>query len=135
MANFTDKFRGQHNEILAIATEINEKLQAKADPADVRKLLSNMAGKVNFHLAMEDQALYPRLMEKRESKAHGVAVKFMKEMGGLADTFTTYNNKWQVSAIRKDPDGFANETRQVFAALTQRIARENKELYPLADKD
>jgi hypothetical protein len=131
--SFTDKFRVQHNEILAIATEITKSIDAKAEAAVTRKMLSGLAGKLNFHLAMEDKALYPRLMEKKGSDANAMATKFMHEMGGLGDAFTAYNNKWQVSAIRNDPVGFSRETRAVFSALSQRIARENRELYPLAD--
>jgi hypothetical protein len=131
--SFTDKFRAQHEEILAIAGEITEALKANGDAGAVRKLLSNLAGKVNFHLAMEDKALYPRLMQQKDTNAPALAAKFLKEMGGLAEVFTKYNNKWQVSAIRSDPDGFSNETRKVFGALAHRIARENAELYPVAD--
>ncbi|MDB5859796.1 MAG: uncharacterized protein JWQ76_3485 [Ramlibacter sp.] len=132
--SFTDKFRTQHNEILLIAKEMTVQLKGKADPAALRKLLSNLAGKLNFHLAMEDQALYPRLMERKDSDAKGLAKQFMDEMGGLGKVFGIYNDKWQVSAIRNDPAGFASETQAVFAALTKRIARENAELYPLADQ-
>lgn len=130
---FTDKFRAQHDEILALANDISAKLNADADPAVLRKMLSTLAGKVNFHLAMEDKALYPRLMQDKKSHANVLAGKFMTEMGGLAGVFTEYNNKWQVSAIRNDRAGFGNETRKVFGALAKRIARENSELYPLAD--
>lgn len=132
---FTDKFRTQHDEILAIAGEITEKLKGKGEPdaAVLRKMLSNLAGKVNFHLAMEDKALYPRLMEHTDGKAKSLAGKFMKEMGGLAQVFTDYNAKWQASAIKSDPAAFSEETRKVFGALAHRIARENAELYPLAD--
>lgn len=132
---FTDKFRTQHNDILGVAQEISQQLKANADAATLRKLLSNLAGKLNFHLAMEDKALYPRLMERKDSQVKQLATKFMNEMGGLGEAFAAYNNKWQISAIRSDTVQFANETRQVFAALTQRIARENRELYPLADRD
>jgi iron-sulfur cluster repair protein YtfE (RIC family) len=131
---FTDKFRSQHNEILVVAKEMTAELKGTADAAVLRKLLSNLAGKLNFHLAMEDQALYPRLMERKDSDAKAMATRFMTEMGGLGKVFTTYNEKWQVSVIRKDPAGFAGETQAVFAALTKRIARENTELYPLADR-
>ena len=131
--SFTDKFRQQHEEILGMVGELNHKLKAKADAQDVRGLLSNLAGKLNFHLAMEDKALYPRLI-KQDADAGAVATRFMEEMGGLGAVFMQYNNKWQVSAIRSDPDGFAIETRKVFVALGKRIARENAELYPLADK-
>ena len=130
--SFTDKFRQQHDEILGIVGDLNAKLKAQADAQDLRGVLSTLAGKLNFHLAMEDKALYPRLM-KMDAKASKMASKFMDEMGGLGEVFAAYNNRWQVSAIRKDPEGFATETRKVFTALGKRIARENAELYPLAD--
>ena len=129
---FTDKFRQQHREVLDMVSELNQKLKAKEEAQALRSSLSALAGKLNFHLAMEDKALYPRLM-KSEGAAQGVAKKFMDEMGSLAAVFQDYNNKWQVSAIRNDPAGFAAETHKVFGALGKRIARENAELYPLAD--
>jgi iron-sulfur cluster repair protein YtfE (RIC family) len=132
--SFTDKFKTQHNEILAIAKEMTAELKGKSDAAVLRKQLSNLAGKLNFHLAMEDQALYPRLMERKDSAAKDMAAKFMTEMGGLGKVFSTYNDKWQLSAIRNDPAGFQSETQAVFSALTKRIGRENTELYPLADR-
>jgi hypothetical protein len=123
----------QHDEILAMAGELGQKIKAGADAAEVRKILSNLAGKVNFHLAMEDKALYPRLMKQTDANVPVVAARFLKEMGGLAELFTNYTNKWQVTAIRADAAGFSNETRKVLGALAHRIARENAELYPLAD--
>ena len=130
--SFTDKFRQQHEEILGIVGELNEKMKANADAQVLRTVLSNLAGKLNFHLAMEDKALYPRIM-KMDAAASTLATRFMEEMGGLGEVFTTYNNRWQASAIRSDPSGFAAESRKVFVALGKRIARENAELYPLAD--
>lgn len=131
---FTEKFRAQHDDILQIAGDITAQLKANGDPAAVRKLLSNMAGKVNFHLALEDEALYPRLMTSGNAAVKARAGKFKEEMGGLGRVFTEYNNRWQTAAIRADFDGFANDTRKVFGALAKRIERENNDLYPLADK-
>lgn len=133
--SYTDKFRSQHNEILLAAGEITKKLDTATDAMVLRKLLSNLAGKINFHLAMEDKALYPRLMERKNSSTNLLASKFMQEMGGLGQVFAEYNSKWQASAIRSDPAGFSTETRKVFSALANRIARENSELYPLADNE
>ena len=130
---FTDKFRVQHEEILALTRQISASLKSEPDAVAIRKLVSSLAGKVNFHLAMEDKALYPRLAQQKDSRAHALATKFMADMGGLADVFMAYNNKWQVSAIKSDAEGFAHETRKVFGALAHRIQRENTELYPLAD--
>lgn len=133
---FTDRFRAQHDELLALAADITEQLKKKEPDAPlIRKQLSSLAGKLNFHLAMEDKALYPRLMKNQGSKTQEVAAKFLRDMGGLGQAFTAYNQKWQLSAIRSDVAGFADETRKVFGALAHRIGRENAELYPLADTD
>lgn len=131
---YTDKFRVQHDDILRVAGEITEMLKGKADPAAVRRALSGLVGKVNFHLAMEDEALYPRLVQAKDPVVQQRAGKFQKEMGGLGRVFTEYHGKWQLAAIRADLPGFAEDTRKVFGALTKRIERENAELYPLADK-
>jgi hemerythrin-like domain-containing protein len=129
---FSDKFRQQHQDILATVGVMNEKLKANADAQILRLLLSNLAGKLRFHLAMEDKALYPRMVNQGDDMS-AVAARFMEEMGGLAAAFENYNAKWQMTAIRNDPAGFAAETHAVFQALGKRIARENAELYPLAD--
>jgi hypothetical protein len=132
---FTDKFRAQHDDILALAKEITDAMQrAEPDVQSLRKQLSNLAGKVNLHLAMEDQALYPRLQERTGTPSAALASRFQKEMGGLAAVFTAYNAKWQAAAIRADLPAFTNETRKVFGALAHRITRETTELYPLADQ-
>jgi hypothetical protein len=132
---FTDKFRAQHDDIMALANEISQAVAVREpDVPAVRKQLSLLAGKVSFHLAMEDQALYPRLQAMKGSRTAAVATRFQSEMGGLAEVFSGYNTKWQVSAIRADLPGFTNETRKVFGALAHRISRETSDLYPLADE-
>jgi hypothetical protein len=131
--SFTDKFRQQHDDILVIASDIQKQIKAGADAQVLRSMLSNLAGKLNFHLAMEDEALYPRIMGL-DAKAKALAQKFVAEMGGLSKTFAAYNNKWQTSAIRNDPAGFASATREMFVALGRRVSRENAELYPVADR-
>ena len=131
---FTDKFRAQHEEILALVADITQELKGKADAGAMRKLLSNLAGKVNFHLAMEDKALYPRLVEQ-DAQAGKMAARFQKEMGGLAGVFGEYSSKWTLAAIKADGAGFATETRKVLGALAHRMEREDTQLYPLADRN
>jgi hypothetical protein len=132
---YTDNFRRQHQDLLALAGEIAGKLKAQpADARGLRNLLSALAGKLTVHLAMEDKALYPRLVQENVDNSRALADAFQQEMGGLAGTFADYNQKWQLDAIAADPAGFASETHKVFAAVGRRIARENSELYPLADR-
>ena len=132
---YTDNFRRQHQDLLALVSDIAGKL--KTEPGDargLRNLLSALAGKLTMHLAMEDKALYPRLAEAKAEDSRAVARAFQQEMGGLAQTFADYNQKWQATTIAGDPGGFARDTHALFAAIGRRIARENTELYPLADQ-
>ncbi len=134
---YTDSFRRHHQEILALAGEITDKLRpgpGPADPKALRMLLSGLAGKLSVHLAMEDKALYPRMIQADHSNSKALAQTFMTEMGGLGEAFAAYNKKWQASQIGSDPAGFAKETQTVFGALARRIEREDNELYPLADR-
>lgn len=131
----TDNLRKQHNDIVLVAREITTKLNTvPLDATALRSLLSRLAGQVNFHLAMEDQSLYPRLAACPDEEAKAVARKFMLEMGGLAEVFSVFSRKWQTCVIEADPLGFTAESRKVLAALGDRIQRENSVLYPLADK-
>lgn len=132
---YTDNFKRQHQEMLGIVGDIVGKLKSQpADAKALRTLLSALAGKLTVHLAMEDKALYPRLAQANVDNSRALANAFQQEMGGLAGIFADYNQKWQQNAIQADPGGFALATQEVFGALGRRIARENAELYPLADR-
>jgi hypothetical protein len=55
-------------------------------------------------------------------------------MGGLAQTYGEFVKQWSFAAkIAGDPEGFRNQANIVFKALHQRVQRENRELYPLAE--
>lgn len=131
----TASFRKQHAEIIEIVRAIDSNLpKLPAAANEVRSQLNNLAAKVNVHLAIEDEALYPRLRAHSDARIQATAKKFTEEMGGIKDTFQKYLRTWSEGAIRGNATGFAAETKSLFSALGQRIQRENTELYPLLDK-
>jgi hemerythrin-like domain-containing protein len=82
---------------------------------------------------MEDKVLYPRLAEAKGEESSGIALAFQQEMGGLAQAFADYNQRWQ--ATRSRATRAASRARRTPVLLIgRRIARENNELYPLADR-
>jgi Hemerythrin HHE cation binding domain len=87
------------------------------------------------HLKAEDWILYPMLLESGDPETAATARQFMDEMGGLAAGFLAYADKWSASAIESDWAGYCTESQGIIEALTQRITRENRELYPLAERD
>lgn len=77
--------------------------------------------------------LYPRLMESGDPLVASTAKAFSDEMGGLAAVFTSYNDQWNASSIAADWPGYCSASRGIVDALTCRITRENRDLYPLLD--
>jgi hypothetical protein len=86
------------------------------------------------HLAVEDRLLYPALIGSVDQRTSTVARRFKEEMGGLSSTFTSYMREWTDQRITAEWSAFCSETRALLAALSNRIARENNELYPLANQ-
>ncbi len=59
----TQRYRAQHAELFALVTRItplldDANLGKKA--AEIRSLISSLAGKLSIHLAMEGKRLYPK---------------------------------------------------------------------------
>lgn len=130
-----DTFTIQHKELLELAGQLRDSLlaqQLQKDAFMARSILSQIAGKLSVHLAMEDKHLYPALLKSDDERVRIMARQFVDEMGGLANTFKTYKEKWpNPISISKDPQSFITETTQIIKALGARIQKEDSQLYPL----
>ncbi len=122
---------------MTLGMEIAGKLSRKAiaeDAAEVRRLVAQFAGKLTVHASMEDQALYPRLLEHPDATVRARAKELFDEVGGLYALFQEYAARWPtVAAIQANGAAFVKETREILFRLGQRMMRENEELYPLVD--
>ena len=134
---FTDSLQRQHDEIIDIVTETAshlepDKLQTKSD--HVANLLKKLAGKLGAHLAMEDNVLYPKLLEHDDPNVKKITQEFIGEMGDLSVVFKNYVGRWQKAQdIKEKSTDFIKETNEVFAALGTRVEKENTILYPILD--
>jgi hypothetical protein len=131
-----DIYLKQHIDLLGIVSQISQKLNPKTVETEAKTiidLLVALAGKLSFHLSMEDKSLYPAILNSPEAGAKATAQKFMDEMGGIAKVFEAYRAKWSSpAALQANPTGFIDETKGLFKAVGDRITREEKELYVLA---
>jgi iron-sulfur cluster repair protein YtfE (RIC family) len=134
MANINDLKR-QHKEIHEIIDFIKSNLteaKVKEKAPQLAQNISILAGKLKIHLISEDDVLYPKLINGDDIKAKNTAERFNTEMGGLAQSFTEYKQKYNVgSKILNNIDAYIKDTKEVFDALENRINREDKELYIL----
>ncbi len=135
----TDLFREQHKRILKVADRLRARLEPHflaGDAMETRLVVSELAGLLNVHLAMEDDSLYPSLRAHQDEVIRELAARYAEEMGGFSESFGEYVKKWTYShLIQQDPQTFITETNEIMRALADRIAREDRELYPLVDQD
>lgn len=133
----TEMLRTQHEGLLDVAQEVSTHLDAtklRQDAYDVRTLLSKLSGKLKVHLAMEDDSLYPRLLESPDESVRTTTIRYQNEMGNISTTFHNYMAKWRTAQpIQDDPHEFIAQTHKLFSALAERIEREDNELYPMID--
>jgi hypothetical protein len=123
--------------MVALVGEIDKLLQSQTvatDAQPARSLLSQLAGKLQVHLTMEDKNMYPRLLTNANTDVAVKAKKFVDEMGTISQEFKKYTDRWpSAMVIQEQPDTFIAETRSIFKTLANRIKKEESELYPMVD--
>lgn len=139
MARVTDMYRKQHEELVDLckrlaSTLVESSLAKDGQPA--RTLLSELSGKLKLHLAMEDRSLYPQLLSSAKAATAGTAKRLVDSVGGLAGVYSDYTGRYPLPRdIQAKPGQFVKETRAIIAALSERIRKEEYELYVLADAE
>lgn len=133
----TARFVRQHEDLSAVGKELVAHLDSTKiahDPSTIRRLLAAFSGKLRVHAAMEQEALYPRLLANSDPAIRDKAQALLDEVGGLYELFFKHLARWSdAAAIKEDPEGFCRETMQLLHRLKVRMQRENEELYPLVD--
>jgi hemerythrin-like domain-containing protein len=134
----TAKYREHHHELLSLAGQISPLLDAgrlAADAGAVRQHLNNLAAKLKIHLAMEDSALYPRLLKHADGSVRSKTQAFMDEMGGIKRAFEAYLDNWSTAqAIQARSQAFIEDTQGLLKILGQRIKKEDDDLYAMVDR-
>jgi hypothetical protein len=134
----TERYRGQHAEIMRLASDLKRRLipaSLAADCAPVHTILGQLGGKLFVHLAAEDSVLYPKLLRSPDTTIREVAQDFVDEMQPISKAFKAYAIRWGTSrAIQSDVQGFITETRKILAALDERMRCEHTDLYALVDQ-
>lgn len=131
-----DKFKNDHATVLSAVEDLKRLVKAgiEANADAISKAVVAMSAKVKLHLASEDQYLYPALAKSANPAVTRLGKQFQDEMGGIAVAYMEFVNRWNLGAkVAAAPEDFRAHANAIFKALHQRIQRENKELYPLAE--
>ena len=130
------KLREEHAKLAKMFGRLGEIISQPTalDRMELFDLRRDLVSTLLAHLKLEDWALYPRLIDSGDSEAAAAGAMFKEEMGGLAPVFIAYTEKWHAGAITADWPGYCEETRGVLDALTNRLTRENRELFPQLER-
>lgn len=130
----TKLYRQQHGEIRRLLGDIQQTLNP-TDAEKGRSGLAQLAGVLKIHLAMEDNALYPRMLAHDDAAVRATAAEYQESMGHLAPAFEQFYEKWRRhGAIEADSSEFARSYRALALALEDRMRMEDANLYDLVDR-
>ena len=132
-------YRRQHRELADAAARLGaadrESLSTHAGATAVRGWVAELSGKLLVHLQMEDASLYPDLLRSESAELRIAAARFRSDVGTLRSAADAFSGRWlRPAAIEQAPEVFLAELRPFLHALSARIAREDAQLFPLAER-
>ena len=132
------QLQSQHEACLAIVQDIQTRsmhISDRAAAVEVTLMVARLTGILRIHLALEDEILYPALRRSSDPRTAEIGERYWREMGGLADMFLDYVDRWKrADAVLAEQERFRSESATVFKALADRIEKEHREIYPLAEQ-
>src|SRR5688572_14866977 len=100
------------------------------DAQPTRMALAAFAGRLKIHAAMENQALYPRLLASDDPVVAGKARELYESSGKLYEELLAFMKRWSTGrAIEGAPEEFSREMMRILQTLGARMRREDTELY------
>lgn len=131
------RYYRDHSDLLILVKTLQSAIDStdeKSQPELVFKALAALSGRLMVHLAFEDKAIYPELLNSKNSEISKLATEFQSEMAAIAGVFSDYVYKWSdINSIRESFDIFKEETATIFKVLGSRVKKENEVFYPMAE--
>jgi iron-sulfur cluster repair protein YtfE (RIC family) len=132
MAYFEQLMR-EHDGLEALARDLLTRAGAsETDISEIVEVRTRLAVSLANHLAKEDGAIYPQLVNHGDYQVAQIARRFIDEFADIATVWGNYLDHWTADRIAGDLAAFQDVTTAVITRLRDRIAMENAQLYPLA---
>jgi len=95
-----------------------------------RELFERFSDKVIAHLTLEDAALYSNLLDHKDRSVNEMATRYLNGARELKRLFTSYERSWcNMKDKKRDHSKFAEETRDIFRLVLERVSKEDKEFF------
>ena len=132
------ELRDQHDAAMRMADRLLDMIdhyRCEVDALPIILQLNRLIGLLRVHLAQEDVQLYPELVGSADPEIARLAQAYVSEMGGLAIDLELFAQRWSSSAVIAGQfSEFSEAARDLILLLAVRIDRENRFLYPLAER-
>lgn len=129
--NLNRQHKNIKEEIQFIVNEM-KKGNAGIDTAETALHISRLAGQLRIHLLEEDKFLYPELLKSSDEIIRELTSQYITEMGNLAMEYTEFKISYNTSGkIKNNIDNFLMDADRILKALSNRLSKEDKELYHL----
>lgn len=133
-----NQLRSQHARILLMLTEIESILDARPGGLDTNALhlkACHLTRWVMVHLAFEQTELYPLLQPLAGREDRGDCWLIGEEIAHILPLITAYESRFRHRQdIANQPDEFVEATFELARRLRDRIERETRVVYPLAER-
>lgn len=127
--NYLEQHKSIQEEINLIK-DLTSEPNVEEHARDIAMHVSVLAGKIKYHLSMEDQYLYPKLHTSGNDQVKNLTDSFQSEMGGLGSSFVAYKNQYNTAPkIVQNQETLKSNTLEILGAIEKRIQKEEKELY------
>lgn len=127
------QLRQQHEDISRTAGQLARAIATQNGPQGVGAIRWQLARQLIAHLALEDRILYPSLHRDGSSQVRATALMLQEDTGALAEQFSRYMAAWSDDRVAREWPAFCGATRLILQTLTERVDREERTLYPLAE--
>jgi len=125
----------QHSEVIDLAKYILDNIKnctVDQNLNEIVKSINIITGKLKVHLINEDKYLYPYLLGSSDEALNRFGKKYNEEMKEVSKAYEDYKTKYNtITKIKNNIERFNEDTKQIFQDLSNRIDREEKELYPM----
>jgi hypothetical protein len=127
------KLRDDHFRLMGIVRRLGALIESAKAPPQLHlfALRHELTSILIAHLKAEDWVVYPQLLASADRHVAATARMFSEEMGGLAAAYQAHCEQWNAGAIAEDWTAYRVACRDILDALTVRITREERELFPL----
>lgn len=130
-----DTFQRQHAALLKMGTEIVLAMQAPVSEDSVRRvrmLTARFKGALLVHQRMENEALYPRLLDHPDPTISRTAQALYIDLGDLYDGFLDFERRFAAPEVGElAPQDYYKAIGRLLKRLMLRMQREDNELYAL----